>query len=70
MLLDPRYTLTNALFVAHVFALFVNVTEGRRELVLEKAPKWEALTEVLEEIEKENQSAAHEPGDHRRRLYL
>ncbi|CAL8381531.1 unnamed protein product [Gadus morhua 'NCC'] len=37
-------------------------TEGRRELVLEKSPKWEALTEVLEEIEKENQSAAHEPG--------
>lgn len=28
----------------------------KRELVLEKSPKWEALTEVLEEIEKENKS--------------
>ena len=65
--LDLIYTLTNACFNAHVYAFFlngVNITEGRRELVLEKPPKWEALTEVLEEIEKENQSAAHEPGDH------
>ncbi|CAL8302324.1 unnamed protein product [Lota lota] len=37
-------------------------SEGRRELVLEKSPKWAALTEVLEEIEKENQNTAHEPG--------
>uniref|UniRef100_A0AAQ5Z304 DNA repair endonuclease XPF n=1 Tax=Amphiprion ocellaris TaxID=80972 RepID=A0AAQ5Z304_AMPOC len=33
-----------------------------RELVLEKSPKWEALTEVLEEIERENKSSQHEPG--------
>ncbi|XP_067286187.1 DNA repair endonuclease XPF [Pseudorasbora parva] len=33
-----------------------------RELVLEKNPKWEALTEVLQEIEKENSSSEHEPG--------
>uniref|UniRef100_A0A673ABY2 DNA repair endonuclease XPF n=1 Tax=Sphaeramia orbicularis TaxID=375764 RepID=A0A673ABY2_9TELE len=32
-----------------------------RELVLEKSPKWEALTEVLQEIERENKSS-HEPG--------
>ncbi|CAL8283887.1 unnamed protein product [Merluccius merluccius] len=37
-------------------------TEGRRELVLENSPKWAALTSVLEEIEKENQNSAHEPG--------
>uniref|UniRef100_A0A673JUJ0 DNA repair endonuclease XPF n=1 Tax=Sinocyclocheilus rhinocerous TaxID=307959 RepID=A0A673JUJ0_9TELE len=34
----------------------------KRELVLEKNPKWEALTEVLQEIEKENSSSEHEPG--------
>lgn len=34
----------------------------KRELVLEKNPKWEALTEVLQEIEKENGSSEHEPG--------
>ncbi|GAA6219934.1 DNA repair endonuclease XPF [Lates japonicus] len=34
----------------------------KRELVLEKSPKWEALTEVLQEIEKENKSSEHEPG--------
>ena len=65
---DTGCTLRNAVFIAHVHAFSVNgvnVTEGRRELVLEKAPKWAALTEVLEEIEKENQNAAHEPGDHR-----
>ncbi|XP_055032647.2 DNA repair endonuclease XPF [Misgurnus anguillicaudatus] len=33
-----------------------------RELVLEKNPKWEALTEVLKEIEKENNSSQREPG--------
>lgn len=33
-----------------------------RELVLEKSPKWEALTEVLQEIEKENKSSEHEAG--------
>ncbi|XP_067100525.1 DNA repair endonuclease XPF isoform X1 [Osmerus mordax] len=36
--------------------------EVKRELVLEKNPKWEALTEVLQEIEKENKSSEHEPG--------
>lgn len=34
----------------------------KRELVLEKNPKWEALTGVLQEIEKENSSSEHEPG--------
>ncbi len=37
-------------------------SEVKRELVLEKSPKWEALTEVLQEIEKENKSSQHEPG--------
>ncbi|XP_028990797.1 DNA repair endonuclease XPF [Betta splendens] len=32
-------------------------SEVKRELVLEKSPKWEALTEVLEEIAKENNSS-------------
>uniref|UniRef100_A0A8C2YYG1 Excision repair cross-complementation group 4 n=1 Tax=Cyclopterus lumpus TaxID=8103 RepID=A0A8C2YYG1_CYCLU len=36
--------------------------EVKRELVLEKSPKWEALTEVLQEIERENKSSQHEPG--------
>ncbi|XP_056285706.1 DNA repair endonuclease XPF isoform X1 [Pseudoliparis swirei] len=36
--------------------------EVKRELVLEKSPKWEALTEVLQEIERENESSQHEPG--------
>lgn len=39
-----------------------STTEVKRELVLEKSPKWEALTEVLQEIEKENTSSDHEPG--------
>ncbi|XP_037318967.2 DNA repair endonuclease XPF [Pungitius pungitius] len=34
----------------------------KRELVLENSPKWEALTEVLEEIERENKSSQQEPG--------
>uniref|UniRef100_A0A3Q3VSZ3 DNA repair endonuclease XPF n=1 Tax=Mola mola TaxID=94237 RepID=A0A3Q3VSZ3_MOLML len=34
----------------------------KRELVLEKSPKWAALTEVLQEIERENKSSQHEPG--------
>ncbi|XP_076856443.1 DNA repair endonuclease XPF [Brachyhypopomus gauderio] len=34
----------------------------KRELVLERNPKWEALSEVLLEIEKENSSSEHEPG--------
>lgn len=38
------------------------VSELKRELVLEKSPKWEALTEVLQEIERENKSSQHEPG--------
>ncbi|KAM9832414.1 DNA repair endonuclease XPF [Neosynchiropus ocellatus] len=37
-------------------------SEVRRELVLEKSPKWDALTEVLQEIEKENKSTNGEPG--------
>ncbi|XP_068439369.1 DNA repair endonuclease XPF [Clinocottus analis] len=36
--------------------------EVKRELMLEKSPKWEALTEVLQEIERENESSQHEPG--------
>uniref|UniRef100_A0A665TJL1 DNA repair endonuclease XPF n=1 Tax=Echeneis naucrates TaxID=173247 RepID=A0A665TJL1_ECHNA len=36
--------------------------EVKRELVLEKSPKWEALTEVLQEIERENKSSQHKPG--------
>ncbi|XP_071391806.1 DNA repair endonuclease XPF [Centroberyx affinis] len=32
-------------------------TSVKRELVLEKSPKWEALTEVLQEIERENKSS-------------
>lgn len=40
----------------------VCVSEVKRKLVLEKSPKWEALTEVLQEIEKENKSSQHEPG--------
>nr|XP_033466825.1 DNA repair endonuclease XPF [Epinephelus lanceolatus] len=39
-----------------------SASELKRELVLEKSPKWEALTEVLQEIEKENKSPQHEPG--------
>ncbi|XP_054866764.1 DNA repair endonuclease XPF-like [Amphiprion ocellaris] len=39
-----------------------SASEMKRELVLEKSPKWEALTEVLEEIERENKSSQHEPG--------
>ncbi|KAI7797293.1 DNA repair endonuclease XPF [Triplophysa rosa] len=35
---------------------------SKRELVLEKNPKWEALTEVLQEIEKENNCSEREPG--------
>uniref|UniRef100_A0A8C5GG57 DNA repair endonuclease XPF n=1 Tax=Gouania willdenowi TaxID=441366 RepID=A0A8C5GG57_GOUWI len=34
----------------------------KRELVLEKSPKWEALTEVMEEIQRENQKSEQEPG--------
>uniref|UniRef100_A0A7N5ZTX0 DNA repair endonuclease XPF n=1 Tax=Anabas testudineus TaxID=64144 RepID=A0A7N5ZTX0_ANATE len=36
--------------------------EVKRELVLENSPKWEVLTEVLHEIEKENKSSQLEPG--------
>ncbi|XP_069036755.1 DNA repair endonuclease XPF [Lepisosteus oculatus] len=36
--------------------------EVKKELVLEKSPKWEALTEVLQEIEKENSSSELGPG--------
>ncbi|TSK14668.1 DNA repair endonuclease XPF [Bagarius yarrelli] len=34
----------------------------KRELVLEKNPKWEALTEVLQEIEKDMSSSELQPG--------
>ncbi|XP_048871066.1 DNA repair endonuclease XPF isoform X2 [Brienomyrus brachyistius] len=36
--------------------------EVRRELVLEKSPKWDALTQVMEEIERENSSCQEDPG--------
>lgn len=36
--------------------------EVKRVLVLEQNPKWEALTEVLQEIEKENKSSELKPG--------
>ncbi|XP_070845942.1 DNA repair endonuclease XPF [Chaetodon trifascialis] len=36
--------------------------EVKRELVLEKSPKWEALTEILQEIERENKSSQLEAG--------
>ncbi|XP_028264218.1 DNA repair endonuclease XPF [Parambassis ranga] len=39
-----------------------SASEVKRELVLEKSPKWDALTEVLEEIERENKSSQQEPG--------
>uniref|UniRef100_UPI0037E92C77 DNA repair endonuclease XPF n=1 Tax=Semicossyphus pulcher TaxID=241346 RepID=UPI0037E92C77 len=39
-----------------------STSEVKRELVLEKSPKWAALTEVLQEIERENKSSQHEPG--------
>lgn len=39
-----------------------SASEVKRELVLERSPKWEALTEVLEEIENENKSSEHKPG--------
>ncbi|XP_077406225.1 DNA repair endonuclease XPF [Vanacampus margaritifer] len=38
------------------------VSEVKRVLVLEKSPKWEALSEVLQEIEKENKNSQNEPG--------
>ncbi|XP_061912208.1 DNA repair endonuclease XPF [Entelurus aequoreus] len=37
-------------------------SESKRELVLEKSPKWEALTDVLQEIERENKSSQLKPG--------
>lgn len=40
----------------------MRVSEVKRELVLERSPKWEALTEVLQEIERDNKSSQHEPG--------
>ncbi|KAG7507837.1 DNA repair endonuclease XPF [Solea senegalensis] len=39
-----------------------SASEVKRDLVLEKSPKWEALTEVLQEIERENKSSELEPG--------
>lgn len=45
-------------------------SEVQRELVLEKSPKWEALSEVLQEIEKENQSSEHEPGQYNKKICL
>lgn len=40
----------------------VRVSGVKRELVLENSPKWEALTEVLQEMERENKSSQQEPG--------
>ncbi|XP_061764876.1 DNA repair endonuclease XPF isoform X2 [Nerophis ophidion] len=37
-------------------------TESKRELVLENSPKWEALTDVLQEIERENKTSQLKPG--------
>ncbi|XP_077481213.1 DNA repair endonuclease XPF [Stigmatopora argus] len=37
-------------------------SEVKRVLVLEKSPKWEALTEVLQEIENENKKSPQDPG--------
>ncbi|XP_047232671.1 DNA repair endonuclease XPF [Girardinichthys multiradiatus] len=39
-----------------------SASELKRDLVLEKSPKWEVLTEVLEEIEKENKNSQPESG--------
>uniref|UniRef100_A0A8C7T1S7 DNA repair endonuclease XPF n=1 Tax=Oncorhynchus mykiss TaxID=8022 RepID=A0A8C7T1S7_ONCMY len=39
-----------------------STSEVKRVLVLEQNPKWEALTEVLQEIEKENKSSELKPG--------
>ncbi|XP_054625015.1 DNA repair endonuclease XPF isoform X2 [Dunckerocampus dactyliophorus] len=39
-----------------------STSEVKRELVLEKSPKWDALTEVLQEIETENKSSQFEQG--------
>ncbi|KAM4525948.1 DNA repair endonuclease XPF isoform 2-T2 [Fundulus diaphanus] len=39
-----------------------SASEVQRELVLEKSPKWEVLTEVLKEIEEENRSSQHGSG--------
>lgn len=43
-------------------SVYVCVSEVKRKLVLENSPKWEALTEVLQEIERENKSSQQEPG--------
>lgn len=43
-------------------SVYVCVSEVKRELVLEESPKWAALTDVLQEIERENKSSQHEPG--------
>uniref|UniRef100_A0A8C9TMV2 DNA repair endonuclease XPF n=1 Tax=Scleropages formosus TaxID=113540 RepID=A0A8C9TMV2_SCLFO len=40
----------------------VTSVEIKRELVLEKSPKWEALTEVMQEIERQNSSCEEGPG--------
>ncbi|XP_034564439.1 DNA repair endonuclease XPF [Notolabrus celidotus] len=40
----------------------LSTLEVKRVLVLEKSPKWAALTEVLQEIERENKSSQQEPG--------
>lgn len=37
--------------------LFCCISELKRELVLESNPKWEALREVLKEIENENKNS-------------
>uniref|UniRef100_A0A667X524 DNA repair endonuclease XPF n=2 Tax=Myripristis murdjan TaxID=586833 RepID=A0A667X524_9TELE len=57
------------LFLDSSTSMFVNarsrvyrIPEKSVCLVLEKSPKWEALTEVLQEIERENKSSQLEPG--------
>lgn len=66
-----QISISATLFACMCFDVGITITKGclcvcvpevKRELVLEKSPKWEALTEVLQEIERENKSCQHEPG--------
>ncbi|KAJ3607745.1 hypothetical protein NHX12_024796 [Muraenolepis orangiensis] len=47
---------------ANAKPLTAAAAEGKRELVLEKSPKWAALAEVLEEIETANRDTDHQRG--------
>lgn len=49
---------------------FYFYTETKKELVLESNPKWEALTEVLKEIEAENKESEALGGPGRRKEML